>query len=276
MNAWKNFFSSSSVAVVALGVNLVGCSGQTNFLQTIGLNVSQENQTSYVNLSAKVDLGNAVFDSISIPVNDPHSGITVGKVQLSTGSDGKATITLSMDANVALHADPSLGAVLPNGRPVPSAVGAANGELLAFPILNYSRVYIGGDLKTHIIAGVALAVKGLDSIMGQVGANANIFFAKQVGAVAGVAGVYGSTDANQSGLAVFARYDIPQAPAAESIMMTEQSIGQKSVVRVAVKAQAPKPAASSKEVQVNEGLSSNDQNRLYNYFYGKKRVLRPQ
>jgi hypothetical protein len=266
MNAWKNFFNTSSMVMMVLGVSLTACGSQTNFLQTVGLNISQENQVSYVNLSAKVDLGNAVLDGLQIPINDPRTGIEVGKLQLSTASDGKSVITLSVDANVALHADPTLGAVLPNGRPVPSALGVAHGELLAFPILENSRVYIGGDLKTHIIAGVALAIKGLDSIMGKVGTNANIFFVKKVGEINGVAGVYGSTDANQSGFAVFAKYDIPQTVAVQTMMLTSQSEAQSSVTS---------ESASAVESQVNEGLSKKDQSRLYNYLYGKKRVLRP-
>jgi hypothetical protein len=254
---------SALLLVVGLGMNLVGCSQQTNFLQNIGLNVDEQGGANYVNLSAKVDLGNAVFDSLQIPVNDPRTGENVGKVQLNTASDGKAQITLSVNASTMLNADPSLGSMLPNGRPIPSAVGAAAGELLAFPILNHSRVYIGGDLKTHVIAGVALAIQGLDNVMGQVGAPANLFFAKTINGVSGVAGVYGSPVANESGIAVFAKYTMPT-----------QSISNRSAVKVAVKASRPKNQNTA-ESTLNQGLDDGDQSRLYNYFYGKKRHLRP-
>ena len=256
---WKNLSSTSVLAVIVLGMNLVGCSSQTHFLQNVGLNVSQQGQESVINLSAKVDFGNASLGAIAIPVNDPHTGLNIGEVSL----DG-SMITLSVNASSLLSADPSLGSELPNGRPIPSALGAASGELLAFPILNHSRVYVGGDLKTHVIAGVALAIQGMDGVMGSIGAPANLFFSQTFGSVVGVAGVYGSPDANESGIAVFANYTMPQSQT--QMLMTQ------SVSRTVSHTQTARKAA---EVKINQGLSEDDEYHVYNYFYGKRRVLRP-
>lgn len=266
----------SVLLCVVAGSTLSSC-GKTNILKNIDVQVtSPDQQEQFVTLSAKLHLGNAVFDRVQVPIRDPQTGIEVGSLALQTGADGLQTVSLGVNASVALHADRELGRTLPNGRELPVTLGAATGEILGFPVLQYSRVYIGGDLKNKAYLGVALAVKQLDGIANLAGAPANVFFGLQVNpAVYGVAGVYGSPDANQSGIAVFGRAQLQPVPSGSTVLtMAAQAASQSRAQK--------SPAAglagqiSDQAVSDADELHPRSERKVTNFFYGARRVIRVQ
>lgn len=69
---------------------------------------------------------------------------------------------------------------------------------------------MGGDLKSTIIAGAAISVPALDSVMQSNPLPLNLFFAYPFSPeVSGVAGLYTSPTAHQNGIGIFAKKVIP-------------------------------------------------------------------
>ena len=291
MKHWKTVLSLALATTSSS--SLTACSKNSQFLKSMDLSVTEKNNTSFVNLSAEVDLGNISIDGLQIPILDPHTQTEVGSVSLSAATSGKELVTLSLDAASLLHGDASLGATLPNGRALPSSIGAQTGSVFAIPILNYSRVYIGGDLKSSIVVGVALAVQALDNVTGSVGLNSNIFFSQAFNSsLTGVAGIYASGTAHQNGIAVFGRYTapaassvpastpIPEVVTADSGLNTTAPIQIKrvssfatesaSVTTISVSGKTPLQTGNT---VLNDGMSNQGEQRLYQYFYGKKRTV---
>lgn len=254
------------------------CGSNTNILNNIDVKVSQQNQDSFITLSAKLNLGNAVLDQIQIPIADPHTGLNVGYVGMSTDASGSQMIQIGVNASTMLHADPTLGATLPNGRELPASLGAAAGEILGFPILNYSRIYIGGDLKNKVYIGAALSIKGLDGITNVVGMPANVFFGMNVNAnLFGLAGVYGSPVANQSGIAVFGRLQLQQAPSTSPGVITlAKSAAARVSNAVSSAGSSLANSISSQGTNDSDNLAPRSERKLINVFHGRARTLRVQ
>ncbi len=285
MNQWKSV--ALVVVLSANALSLSACSDNSQFLKSMSLSVSEQNSESYIKLAAEVDLGNVLIDGVQIPVYDPHTQVEIGQVSLGAGPNGKELITLALNASSILHADPRLGSTLPNGRLLPSSVGIASGEMLAIPVLEHSRVYIGGDLKTSIVVGVALALQSLDSVTGSAGLNANIFFSQIFNPnLSGTAGIYASGTAHQNGIAVFGKYTAPvTAPVVPvpSQLAQKTAFSAKGMETLASVETGLIPSVSVSGVTslqagntiVNDQMSKKRQERLYKYFYGKKRLVRP-
>ena len=115
-------------------------------------------------------------------------------------------------------------------------------------ILNSSRVYVGGDLKTAVYAGVALTIPGLDQVMSQIPTPANIFYQGTFQNVLGIAGIYTSPSQSQSGIAVFGKYT-PTSAALQT-----QSLD------------------ANQDNDLNK-LDTKTKTRLYHFFHGKRRHL---
>lgn len=279
MNQWKSALVAPLFANLFL---LTACSNNTQFLKGMNLSVNQQNSESFVNLSAEIDLGNLALDSLSFPVLDPHSGKELGQITLGAGPNGKEQVTLSLSANALLKGDASLGATLPNGLPLPSALGLTSGQMLAIPALNYSRVYIGGDLKSSIVVGVALAVQALDRVTGSIGLSSNIFFSQVFNPnLSGVAGIYASGTAHQNGIAVFGKYTAtavkptPVTASLRSLAQLRTRDANTEETEVSSFSFSGVTGPESANVTANDGMSERSQEKLYRYFYGKKRTLRP-
>jgi hypothetical protein len=263
-------FAAVSVGLIGLG-SLSACS-KTNILNSVEVKVSDvAGGDQFITLGAKLNLGNAVLDSLQLPIRDPRTGVVVGNLGLQTGADGRQLVSLGVNASVALHADPLLGRTLPNGRELPLSLGAAPGEVLAFPILQHSRVYIGGDIKTRVIIGVAIGIKALDGVANVAGMPVNLFFGQQVSSqLYGLAGVYGSPVANQSGIAVFGRLQLTPTAASSAIPLALNSLSARSAVGVSAK-------VSDQATADTEELNARSEQRVTRIFYGgQRRVLRAQ
>ncbi|MBS1960161.1 MAG: hypothetical protein JST80_11860 [Bdellovibrionales bacterium] len=265
--------TANLLLLAMVSIQLSACS-KSNILKTLDVKVAERNNDQFITLSANLNLGNAVFDQLQIPIHDPKTGLEVGSLGLHAAADGSQQVLLGVNASVALHADPALGATLPNGREFPATLGVAAGEMLAFPILNYSRIYIGGDMKTRVFIGVALAVRALDGIANLAGMPANVFFGMQVNSnLYGVAGLYGSTQANQSGIAVFGRAQLQSAtPAAEApiVLTSAKSSTAKKSTSTGLASQISNQAVDA------DTLHPRGERKVTNFFYGARRVIKIQ
>ena len=290
----STFYLRLMSAGLVSSLTLACSSSSSNVIHSMNLSVSQATASSdsLINLSAEVDLGNLTLPSFVIPIQDPRTQLKLGQVSLGTASDGKPLITMSLDETAVLHADSTLGATLPNGNPIPGALGVPSGELLAFPILQYSRVYIGGDLKNKVYAGVALSIQQLDAVAGNLGGG-NIFFSKSFGPVNGVAGLFTSATPHETGIAVFASGTIPHSTTTTTTIASTSAsskISNGAAVPIALKvasitpmnrvpaASVPvaAPVATSAETMHPSNMDQNLQLKMYQYFHGQKRALRPQ
>jgi hypothetical protein len=253
-------------ATCLLALSLTACSSSlSQFLQNVDVSTSSENNQQYVNLTAVVSLGNVSVSGISIPVKDPQTGANLGSVTFGQNSSGQSTIGLSLDATTISKGDATLGSTLPNGKALPFALATTYGDVMAVSILQNSRVYIGGDLQSNIIIGVALGVSALDGIESEIGGAANLFFSHSFSSsVTGMGGIYGSTTPGESGIAVFAKYTPPVVTIAP---VTSPS------APVAIKSASPRRLVASDVREVDE-VTENSNLKIYNYFYGKRKELK--
>jgi hypothetical protein len=250
----KNLFSNVFVAgIAALAVTACDSSStSSSFLSNADIGVVTVNGVSNIQMSSVFNLGNVSLAELTIPVTDPKTQQTVGTVSFSQLTGGQAKITLDVATSLLNSGDADLGLLLPNGRSVPGILGATQrGDLFGVNILQNSRVYVGGDLKTGVTAGVALTIPALDSVMGSLSTAANIFFTENYGtSIMGVGGIFGSATAGQSGIAVFAKYTAPAATPAATPSALEQQ----------------QQTANDFEV---DKLDSKTQRRLNRFFFGK-------
>ena len=145
------FLNLTGLGLTAL--SLQACSSSLpQFLQNVDVSVTQQNNNQYVNLTAVVNLGNVSVSGVSIPINDPHTGANLGSVNFGQNAAGQSTIGISVDETTLTKGDPTLGSSLPNGKPLPFGLAATYGNVLAIPIKNQSRIYLGGDFKQNIIS----------------------------------------------------------------------------------------------------------------------------
>lgn len=207
-------FSKSALSLSAFSMSalmLTACSGgstSSQFLKNVSLAVSTQNNDSYLNLTSTFDLGgNVSLAEMDVTIVDPANQIPRGNVHFSQLPNGQGQITVGVNATLIAHADQALGQVLPNGKPLPLALGAHAGDVLGVKILEHSTVYLGGDTKTTAYAGVALGIVGFDQVMNQLQTAANVFFMGNFSNnVLGVGGIYGSSTPNESGIAIFGKY----------------------------------------------------------------------
>jgi hypothetical protein len=191
--------------IVLASSSLSACSKKT-LLESMDLEIIPNGSGGDLRLSSTVKLGNMSLPEIEIPIQAPGSTLSLGNMALKPDANGKQEISITLNSAALLHADPALGSTLPNGRALPSAIGfgESGGALLALPIRNSSRIYLGGDLKTRIILGVALVLPALDPVTASLPVGANAFFKRPFSStISGVGGVFSSPQARQSGIAVF-------------------------------------------------------------------------
>lgn len=255
-----------------LAQSLSACSN-SQFLKGMSLSVTQVNSEEYINVSTQVSMGNIALAELTIPIQDPHSGVNLGSIALESSPGGIQTITLSLNASSVTNGNSSLGMTLPNGRTLPSAVGAVSGDIVGIPVLSQSRVYVGGDLKSSMIVGFALSISAFDSI--SVIGNSNIFFQQTFNSsLSGVAGLFTGASPNQSGLAVFARYTAPAAVPGPIHVLAAKTAGRsQDPIAISTSGKLAKHAANT---VLNDDMSSSNEQKVYNFMYGETQVVRPQ
>lgn len=268
--SWEDFMKPMKQVVCLFSMmSMTSACSNSQFLKSMNVSVTNDSGgASYVNLSSEVNLGNVYFDNITIPVNSPKTQEELGKITLGTAPSGRGLIMMSLNATTIAHGDAGLGSTLPNGRPLPARLGA-NNDITGIPVLKYSRAYLGGDLQSNIVIGVALAIRYLDGAAGNLPSPGNIFFSQTFNAnLWGIGGVYASPDPNETGIAVFARYTNTNPAQVESLRLASVM-----VAPLSVKGSTPKNKGNQ---MVNENMSSKATHNLMSYFYGEERVLSPQ
>ncbi len=274
-----NHMGSKPILSLIVCVALNACGSSTTFLNSVNVTTTTQNSESFVNLSAVVNLGSSALSSVSIPVVDPNSGVTLGQISMSTTPSNLEQITLSLNASALTSGSSTLGAVLPNGEALPLSLGAATGEVMGIPVLQQSRIYIGGDLKNNVIVGVALGIGALNGVAGNLPIAANIFFSNQFSTqVFGVAGIYASPVAGETGIAVFGKLNIPQptatpaaTPITSALLIAKRTAALPQAKALTVTAT---PAPATAEVKTSE-FSAKAENKIGSFFM-KKRVLHVQ
>ena len=82
--------------------------------------------------------------------------------------------------------------------------------MIGIPILDHSRIYIGGDINKTLFVGAAIAVSSFDNLLSQIPFPLNIFygfpFSNQV---SGYAGLFTGTQAGQNGVGIFVKKTLP-------------------------------------------------------------------
>ncbi len=251
----------SVATLLAMTTVFSACSGKNSgsqFLKDMDVSISQIGPDSYINLKASVDLGSVQFDSASISVVDPQTGNPVGSVSFSD-SNGTGVIGLQVNADLLTHGDATLGSTLPNGSPLPLLLNLTPGESLGVNAGSSTRIYLGGDLKTKILAGVAVAIPGLSSATSGISFPANVFFSVPFGtSITGVAGLYTSPTAQDNGVAVFGEYVVP-APAPVANAKVSTILNNPNF-----------ESAQNHDYSSYDAMGKKNQNKLMNFFYGKK------
>ena len=242
--------------------SLTACSGSNSgaqFLKTLDVSVTETNNVSYVNLSAGVNLGSVQLGSESFSIADPSTGEPAGSISFAD-TNGIGQITVQVNADLINHGDAALGGTLPNGSNTPLLLNTTPGEVVGINATNVARIYLGGDLKTKILLGVAANIPGLSSVTSKLGIASNIFFSVPFNAeLTGVAGIYTSTDASENGIAVFGEY-VPAATANVNTILNNPNY----------------EAAKAHDFSDFEKMSVGVKTKFMNLFYGPKKTLNVQ
>lgn len=192
----------------AMTLALSACSGgRQEFFNNLDLRVLEQNNQSFIQMTTQFELGNVSLTQATFTVKDPATQQEVGTVSFEQLPTTQGQLILNVNASLLAHADASLGTSLPNGRSIPLALNLEPGESFGVPVGENSRIYLGGSLKSTIFAGVAFGIKGLDQVMHRLNTAANVFFSyRPTDNLLGVGGIYGSPNATENGVAVFAKY----------------------------------------------------------------------
>lgn len=261
---FKNGLYGLVTTALLANLTLTACSGPA-LLGSLKLGLIPQLAGNALSLSGGLNLGNLVLGNFQTPILDPLTQKLIGNLNLgnlfSGGSSASSSpnsqlqnILLNLSPGAALAGSTDLGMTLPNGKPLPEALGFAPGEIRGIPLLNQSRVYVGGDAKTRMIVGVALTLKELDAVSATLLLPTNAFVPRNFsGATRGLAGIYTSPLPGQSGIAIFGI----SGPAASP-----------HGAQLAQKAYSPLISGEIKDPR--------HQAAFMKLFFGKRRVLTPQ
>ena len=209
-------------------ISLTACSHSANVsLKGVDLSTSEVGSETYVNMEAIISMGNLKFPNIEVPVINPANMQVLGQMALQRLADGTNRLNVSIDYEAATKLDPGLGATLPNQRELPLQLGIPSGtSLIGIPVLESSRIYVGGDLQKNLYIGAAIAIPAFDTVLSQVPIPLNIFFAFPFSSeVSGYAGLFTGTQKGENGIGVFVKKLAPiNSPAAKSMARSLASI----------------------------------------------------
>ncbi len=187
-------------------------------LKGVDLGTHEAQGRTYVYFEAIVLMGRLHFPNLEVPIRHPGSLQTLGSLLLQPLDDGSNRFFLSVDFEAASSIDPALGLSLPNGRELPRALDAGSTRMIGIPILEASRIYLGGSLKSDLIVGAALGIPALDSVTQSIPIPLNLFFSYPFSPeVSGVAGLYSSPLRGRNGVGIFAKKSLSPSKRAFSI-----------------------------------------------------------
>ena len=180
-------------------------------LKGVDLSTSQVGSDTYVNMEAIIAMGSLKFPSMEVPVVNPKNMQVLGSMSLSSLADGTNRMYVSIDYEAATKLDPTSGSTLPNQRELPLLMGmTSDTTMIGIPILEKSRIYIGGDLKKDLYVGAAITIPAFDTALNQVPFPLNVFFGFPFSnQVSGYAGLFTGPQKGENGIAVFVKKTAP-------------------------------------------------------------------
>jgi hypothetical protein len=200
-------FVNASASLVGF-LALSACS-QNGSVALRGMDVSTNlvGTDTYINMNATLATGNLKFPNVEFPIINPTNLQVFGQMALMNNPDGTNKVYVSVDYTQSTHLNGSLGNTLPNSRELPSSLGIPTGTvMIGIPILNHSRIYVGGDMKHDAFVGAAIAIPAFDSAMNQILVPLNIFFGYPSSpSITGFAGLFTGPLTGQNGIAVFVK-----------------------------------------------------------------------
>ena len=211
---------------VLLGVLLfsftTGCNLNQNVaIRGVDLHTHEAAGDTYIDLEAIVSLGNLKLPNTDSSITDPKQHV-MGDFVIQHLDDGTSRIAISVNYNEASKIDNSLGKTLPNTRNTPTQLGNEI-QMVGIPVLQNSRLYVGGDPQNTFYAGFALDVPVFDHILSQIPTPLNMFMLFPFSTeVFGVGGIYTSPQVGQNGFAVFAKKTQPNL-SPSTVLASQQS-----------------------------------------------------
>jgi hypothetical protein len=205
-------------------ISLTACSQSGSVaLKGVDVSTSVVGTDTYITMDATVSMGSLKFPNVEVPIINPKGLQVLGQMALQSLSDGTNKLTVSIDYEAATRLDPTLGNSLPNLRELPLQLGIPAGtSIIGIPILQNSRIYVGGDSQKNLYIGAAIAIPAFDTILSQVPLPLNIFFNYPFSTdITGYAGLFTGTQAGENGIGVFVKRSAPTTttPATAKIMM---------------------------------------------------------
>jgi hypothetical protein len=254
--------ASTTFIFCLAAVSITAC-GPTDKLTMKGVDIStrEVGGSTYISMEAIVLMGNLQFPNIEVPVMNPSTLQSFGQMALQHLDDGSNRISVMIDYTEATKLDPALGKTLPNGREVPTLLGAQNAGLIGIPVLDQSRVYVGGQLKKELFIGAAIAVPAFDSVVSRVPIPLNLFFNFPFSAeVTGVGGLFTGPSKGQNGIAIFVKKSI--TPTGEPAYRILASVDGKQIPTTEMA--SVQTSDSSNEIQKMDRITLFRLNRLLN------------
>lgn len=214
----QNRFKVALALFLPLALSACGKKGDLQ-ITAVDMSTTQIEQRTYLNFEAVVKIGKLRFPNVEVPILNPATMTSFGQLGLLRQADGTNKMMVSIDFETATRLNPALGYGLPNGREIPLVLGAQDATLVGIPVLERSRIYVGGDLSKEVFLGAAISIPAFDNIMNQVSIPLNIFTAFPFSpTVTGVAGLFTSPGPGQNGLALFVKKSAKPASAAQMMM----------------------------------------------------------
>ena len=206
-----NLNRTFSASLLTLLFFLTACGSNQNItLKGVDVSTSEISGKTYVNMEAIVLLGNLQFPNLDVSIPNPTNQQSLGQMSLQHLSDGSNRLDLSIDYTEATRLNSGLGATLPNGREIPSSLGVGTSVLIGIPILQQSKIYIGGDLQKDLFLGAAIAIPAFDSVLGSLKLPLNLFYTYPFSAeINAVGGIFSGSQAGQNGIALFVKRTNP-------------------------------------------------------------------
>ena len=200
----RNFNIVKGLALLTIASGLSAC-GQNNWVTAAKVSEYSQNGSTFIKLDTTLKTGNVTFAAIGLPIMN-RDGSVLGKVSVIPGAGG--VTELVVDADITHFAKLKTGAAvatLPNGYPIPVTGVNFQGYSLGN---SGSEFYasVADDLSTASI-GVSLSIPGLAGAVTSPAAFAFTPFTLST-SLAGVAGIFTGTGANQNGFAVFANANL--------------------------------------------------------------------
>ena len=215
-------FQNKILAALILGLTATACSPAGNLsVKGVDLNTSQVGNATYLNMEAIVMMGNLKFPNVEVPIINPKTLQSFGQMSLQSLNDGTNRLTVSVDYEQATHLDPSLGTALPNQRELPLSLNIGKTTMVGIPVMQQSRIYIGGDSQSDLFIGAAISIPAFDTVLSQVPYPLNIFFNFPFSPeISSVAGLFSGPAKGQNGIAVF----VKKAHLTPSLHMLQKSM----------------------------------------------------